>query len=262
MLFRKHSKLLVAVISFAAHSSCDTLVERNTESSSELDEIPASNKPPTLDSEANLEAVKVPSANNAEEKLDQIRLASSHTQTFIWFTDKPPRATVSVPFVSITLTKPLAPWTTLARSDENSDFPWMSEWTTSFLDATTIETATADETTSSATSEETESSKTAGKSPFSGGKIAGIVLGALAGLFILILVTYMAVIYRKRRTERRKPQRPEIRIIGRPVPDPTMRGSQSYFSVSTPNDSRELVSWLPGRYWACGPRARSPESGA
>ncbi|KAM0351933.1 hypothetical protein ACHAPU_002449 [Fusarium lateritium] len=174
-------------------------------------------------------------------------------------------STSAISSIIITLTKPADPWSTSSDSGEGTTFPWFTEWTTTSLVTKTItktstaeastakETTTAEETMSTSTSSETPSSTTpeATASPVpskkqrpSGGKIAGIVLGVLGGIGLILLAFFAAIKFRHKFTKRRQPQ--SVYTTMNRASTRLGRRSPSYFdTASTPNASRSFLSALP-----------------
>ncbi|KAF4968822.1 hypothetical protein FSARC_3850 [Fusarium sarcochroum] len=280
MLFSRFLMLAATVVpAQAVCHSCDTSTESEITSLSRPDDIEdkAQSIAPNIDVEVNDQALKVPPANNAEQELDHIHLKPSQTELVGGFTslhlvststkdDDDDKSlskinvvtkTLSITSISITLTKPVVGWSTLPGPEKGSTLPWFTESITT-LDTTTVtetvSVTTADKTVSSTTAEATETPTPSKKSSLSGGQIAGIVLGSFFGAGVLFLVVCLAIVYYRRRTNNRKPGVKDIRVIGRPSPDPTARGSQSYFDIS--NDSRELVGFRSGMFGRHGITSR------
>jgi hypothetical protein len=155
--------------------------------------------------------------------------------------------TSSITSISITLTKPGDPWTTLPGPDEGTTLPWFTDSTATSTTTTTAEetasATTTDENPSPTAPEETES-PTPKKHRLSGNQIAAAVIGALLGMALILLFGCIAVQYRHK-LNRSKPEPKPMYTARREtaaVPEPR---SQSYFDVSTPNISRILMAAWP-----------------
>ncbi|KAJ4254418.1 hypothetical protein NW762_010016 [Fusarium torreyae] len=277
MLFSKFLILAAAVVpALAVRSSCDTSAESETTSLERHDyiECKAHSITSSIDVEINAQALKIPPANDVEQNLDHVHLKPSQVDLVTSFVrphlvststkdsdddESSSEAnvvtkTLSITSISITLTKPLVGWSTLPGPEKGSTLPWFTDSmntleTTTVKETTSMAAAeeTADETTSSTTAEVTESPIPAKKKALYGGQIAGIVIGTLAVAAVLLCLGCFALKSRRQDARRRMITIKDIRVIGRPHPDPTTRGSQSYFDIS--NDSRELVvfpAWLSG----------------
>ncbi|KAM0556966.1 hypothetical protein ACHAPJ_005645 [Fusarium lateritium] len=273
MLFTKFLVLAAAVmLAPAVCSSCGTSAESEITSLSKPDDIEDKTQSITsnVGVEVNAQALKIPPATNVEQNLDHVRLKPSQTELVGLSTtlhhvststkddgdDKSSSKvnvvtkTLSITSISITLTKPLVGWSTLPGPEKGSTLPWFTDSMTTLETTTVKETpsvTTVDKTTSSTLAEVAEAPTPTKKKSLSGGQIAGIVIGTLAAAAILLCLGYFALKYRSQHARSRKMTVKDIRVIGRPYPDPTTRGSQSYFDIS--NDSRELVAfpaWLSG----------------
>ncbi|SPJ71676.1 uncharacterized protein FTOL_01404 [Fusarium torulosum] len=156
--------------------------------------------------------------------------------------------TSSITSVSITLTKPGDPWTTLPDPDEGTTLPWFTDSTATSMATSAGETASATSTnkTSSPTApEETESPTPPKKHRLSGGQIAGAVIGALLGMAFILLFGCVAVKHRHKIFKRPKPELKPMYAARRETPAVPEPRSQSYFDVSTPNISRILMAAWP-----------------
>jgi hypothetical protein len=156
--------------------------------------------------------------------------------------------TSSITSVSITLTKPGDPWTTLPDPDEGTTLPWFTDSTTTSVATTAGETASTtstNKTPSPTAPEETESPNPPKKHRLSGSQIAGAVIGALLGMALILLFGCVAVKYHHKIFKRPKPEPKPMYTARRETPAVPEPRSQSYFDVSTPNISRILMAAWP-----------------